>query len=115
MGVLGDIYATGDVAFVGGGFHAAGLHSVLEPAAYGSPVLFGPKFANSRDAQLLVREGGGDSVRDSAALRDKLRTWLSPDDVTARQAAGDHARRLVERGLGAADRATDLVLGLLRT
>ena len=115
VGVLGDIYATGDVAFVGGGFHDAGLHSVLEPAAYGSPVLFGPKFANSRDAQLLVREGGGGSVRDSAALRDRLRTWLSPDDVTARQAAGDHARRLVERGLGAADRATDLVLGLLRT
>ncbi|HEX4683444.1 MAG TPA: glycosyltransferase N-terminal domain-containing protein, partial [Gemmatimonadaceae bacterium] len=43
-GVLGDLYALADVAFVGGGFHAAGLHSVLEPAAFGTPVLFGPRF-----------------------------------------------------------------------
>ena len=115
VGVLGDLYGAGEVAFVGGGFHDAGLHSVLEPAAFGSPVLFGPRVANSRDAELLVRNGGGAMVRDSAALRDRLRTWLSPDGATARQVAGDHARHLVERGLGAADRATDLVLGLLRT
>jgi len=44
VGVLGDLYALADVAFVGGGFHAAGLHSVLEPAAFGAPVLFGPRF-----------------------------------------------------------------------
>src|SRR5262249_36413758 len=42
FGLLGDLYALADVAFVGGGFHAAGLHSVLEPAAFGAPVLFGP-------------------------------------------------------------------------
>ena len=41
VGVLGDLYALADVAFVGGGFHNAGLHSVLEPAAFGVPVLFG--------------------------------------------------------------------------
>jgi len=50
VGVLGDLYALADVAFVGGGFHAAGLHSVLEPAAFGAPVLFGPRHHASRDA-----------------------------------------------------------------
>ena len=50
VGVLGDLYALADVAYVGGGFHAAGLHSVLEPAAFGAPVVFGPRHANSRDA-----------------------------------------------------------------
>ncbi len=113
VGVLGDLYSVGDAAFVGGGFHHAGLHSVLEPAAFGAPVLFGPKFANSRDAALLLREGGGKSVHDVRELSDVLRAWFKEGDATARVAAGDCARALVERGLGAADRATELVEGLL--
>ncbi|MBI1809365.1 MAG: hypothetical protein HYR75_05650, partial [Gemmatimonadetes bacterium] len=54
VGVLGDLYALADVAFVGGGFHDAGLHSVIEPAAFGAPVLFGPRHERSRDAGLLL-------------------------------------------------------------
>ena len=49
VGVLGAIYALADVAFVGGGFHAAGLHSVIEPAAFGVPVLFGPRHEATHD------------------------------------------------------------------
>ena len=56
--MLAELYAAADVAFVGGGFHAAGLHSVLEPAAFGVPVAFGPRHANSRDAELLLSAGG---------------------------------------------------------
>jgi 3-deoxy-D-manno-octulosonic-acid transferase len=52
VGVLGDLYALADVAFVGGGFHRAGLHSVLEPAAFGVPVLFGKR-------NRAPRRGGG--------------------------------------------------------
>ena len=66
VGVLGELYALADMAFVGGGFHSAGLHSVLEPASFGAPVLFGPRNDNSRDAALLVQRGGGAAV----AIRD---------------------------------------------
>ena len=114
VGVLGDLYAAADVAFVGGGFHSAGLHSVLEPAAFGSPVLFGPQFANSRDAALLLRDGGARVVSSAVSLREALDGWLAQPDESSRRSAGEAARRLVERGLGAADRATELVLGLLR-
>ncbi|MDZ7630925.1 MAG: glycosyltransferase N-terminal domain-containing protein [Gemmatimonadaceae bacterium] len=114
VGVLGDLYALADTAFVGGGFHAAGLHSVLEPAAFGAPVIFGPRFTNSRDAELLRHDGGGCSVRDRAELLAALTTWLSPTEANARRAAGEKARQRVERGLGAADRATELVLSLLQ-
>ena len=59
FGILGDLYALGDVTYVGGGFQAAGLHSVLEPAAFGVPVLFGPRHEKSRDAARLIESGGG--------------------------------------------------------
>jgi 3-deoxy-D-manno-octulosonic-acid transferase len=110
-GVLGDLYALADAAFVGGGFHAAGLHSVLEPAAFGVPVLFGPRHASSRDARLLVASGGGVSARDAAAIRQQLVAWLG--DRNSRQEAGARARALVRSGLGAARRSFELVQRLL--
>ncbi len=114
VGVLGELYGVADAAFVGGGFHNAGLHSVLEPAAFGAPVLFGPQYENSRDAGLLLREGGAIAVHDAAQLRNALMVWLAPNtERTARHDAGARARDLVSRGLGAADRATELVLSLL--
>jgi 3-deoxy-D-manno-octulosonic-acid transferase len=113
-GVLGDVYAVADAAFVGGGFHDAGLHSVLEPAAFGAPVVFGPQFSNSRDAALLIGSGGGRSVLDGRALMATLERWLEPGAAAARVGAGEQARALVEAGLGAADRAVELVEGLLR-
>lgn len=111
MGVLGDLYALADIAYVGGGFHAAGLHSVLEPAAFGAPVLFGPRFSGSRDAGLLVAAGAGLATENARALEGALLTWLRDDDGRTR--AGARARSMVERGLGAAERSMSLVTGLL--
>ena len=112
VGVLGDLYALADVAFVGGGFHAAGLHSVLEPAAFGAPVLFGPRFQNSRDAALLAQRHGGAAVADAAEIERRLRFWIT--DAGARREAGDFARALVRSGVGAAERSFALVDRLLR-
>jgi 3-deoxy-D-manno-octulosonic-acid transferase len=109
VGVLGDLYALGTSAFVGGGFHSAGLHSVLEPAAWGIPVLFGPRHSNSRDAGLLLEADAGAVVRSSSEASHAIVRWLGPDAATA----GAHARALVEQGLGAAERAYDLVIELL--
>jgi 3-deoxy-D-manno-octulosonic-acid transferase len=111
LGVLGDLYALATAAFVGGGFHGAGLHSVLEPAAYGAPVVFGPRHANSRDATLIHRSRGGDSVATVDETIEILAVWLS--DRTARDTAGAAAQALVRRGLGAAERSYALVMKLV--
>ena len=111
VGVLGDLYALADAAYVGGGFHAAGLHSVLEPAAFGAPVLFGPRIHASRDAGLLVAAGGGAVAPDTDAMVERLAEWLG--DRSARDAAGLAARRLVDTGIGAAERSYALVERLL--
>ncbi|MEP7382966.1 MAG: glycosyltransferase N-terminal domain-containing protein [Gemmatimonadota bacterium] len=111
VGVLGDLYALASVAFVGGGFHSAGLHSVLEPAAFGAPVIVGPRVMNARDAELLIEAGGATSVRDVESATAQLLQWFRDED--ARSRAGASARSLVERGIGAADRSFDLVASLL--
>ncbi len=111
VGVLAELYAAGDAAFVGGGFHAAGLHSVLEPAAFGVPVCFGPRHANSRDAGLLLAAGGAATAATGRALGELLRRWRA--SAPLRDHAGAHARALVEAGLGADRRAWELVAELL--
>jgi 3-deoxy-D-manno-octulosonic-acid transferase len=111
LGVLGDLYALGSIAFVGGAFHSAGLHSTLEPAAFGIPVLFGPRYHGSRDAMLLIHSGGAVSVDDSAALERQLAEWVA--DEGARREAGTAARGLVRAGLGAARRSYEIVSSVL--
>ena len=111
VGVLGDLYSIATAAFVGGGFHSAGLHSVLEPAAYGVPVAFGPRHSNSREAIMLARSRGADAVVTVDETIEVLEQWLG--DATAREHAGSNARAFVQRGLGAGERSYDLVMRLL--
>ncbi len=111
VGVLGDLYALADIAYVGGAFHSAGLHSVLEPAAFGVPVLFGPQHQGTRDAELLLRADAAVSVSGRSALVAALNVWLG--DAAARDDAGARARAVIEQGLGAAERSTRLVERLL--
>ncbi len=112
VGVLGDLYALADVAFVGGGFHAAGLHSVIEPAAFGVPVLFGPGHDMSREAGLLLAAGGARVVRDTGECAAAMSAWLFAS--AAREVAGAAARAFVESELWATERSVRLVQRLLR-
>jgi len=59
MGILTTIYSVASVAYVGGGFGKDGLHSVLEPAAYGIPVLFGHNLHKSPEARDMRDLGSG--------------------------------------------------------
>ncbi|MFL5385499.1 MAG: 3-deoxy-D-manno-octulosonic acid transferase [Longimicrobiaceae bacterium] len=110
VGVLGELYALADVAYVGGGFGTAGLHSVLEPAAFGVPVLFGPRHANAREAAELVAAGGAFEV--SGETIERTLAGLT-DIYEVRRGAGAKALTFVETRLGAAARGAELVAGML--
>ncbi|HEX8693319.1 MAG TPA: glycosyltransferase N-terminal domain-containing protein [Longimicrobium sp.] len=107
VGVLGDLYALADVAYVGGGYGTAGLHSVLEPAAFGAPVLFGPRHENAREAAALVEAGGGIPLPEGEWPGSELRALLVHPGERRRR--GDAARAYVEANLGAAGRGAGLV------
>jgi len=112
VGILADLYSIADAAYVGGGFHAAGLHSVVEPAGFGVPVLFGPRHGNAREAAELVRAGGGFVGRGAIELETRLLRLVR--DAAARAAAGTAARAYVQANLGGAARNAALLARLLR-
>ncbi len=74
VGILSTLYKYADVAYVGGGLQS-GLHNVLEPAAYGIPVLFGDEKI-SEDAELLIKSGGGIPVNNRKVLYRNLVSLL---------------------------------------
>jgi 3-deoxy-D-manno-octulosonic-acid transferase len=112
VGVLAELYAVAQVALVGGGFHQAGLHSVVEPAALGLPVVCGPQDAEQRDAALLERAGALVRVSSAHALGAQVTTWLT--SAAARGAAALAAREVVQREAGAGARSAALLEQLLR-
>jgi len=108
MGELAALYAAADMAFVGATLVPLGGHNVLEPAACGIPVIFGPHTENVRaSAAALLRTGGGMVVHDGDEL---ARAWLDLlDDPLKMAQTGAAARRAVGMSAKAVDRTLDLV------
>ena len=102
----------GVVMFGAGTAIGVSIFSVLEPAAFGAPVIFGPRHEMSRDATLLSQRGGGVSVANETDMCRRMRLWTT--DQALRQDAGNYARALVRSGIGAAERSFELVDRLLR-
>jgi 3-deoxy-D-manno-octulosonic-acid transferase len=116
VGVLARLYGAGAMAYVGGGFGRAGLHSVLEPAAWGLPVSFGPRWRESRDAAALLEAGAACALsgQGNAAVEELVGIWsgwIERGDEC--EAAGKRAKSVVERGRGASARSAELLAGLI--
>jgi 3-deoxy-D-manno-octulosonic-acid transferase len=67
IGMLSSLYRYGRLAYIGGGF-GAGIHSILEPAAFGLPLCFGPRYEQFREAKELVTKGAAFVVGDMAEI-----------------------------------------------
>lgn len=65
IGMLMNIYQYADIAYVGGAF-GKGLHNILEPAAFNTPVIFGANYQKFREASLFIEAGIGFSVKNSS-------------------------------------------------
>lgn len=94
MGMLSRLYRYADITYVGGGFAESGIHNVLEPAAYGKPVLFGPEYGKFAEAVDLVELGAGIPIRHALELEETLnKLWDDPALLAAKgKAAADYVR-----------------------
>jgi len=79
MGDLAYLYTVGDVAYVGGGF-GAGIHNILEPIAYGLPVIIGPRFQKFTEAEILVQEGAVRSVKNAGEIVQAIEDFTLSDN-----------------------------------
>jgi 3-deoxy-D-manno-octulosonic-acid transferase len=68
IGMLSSLYQYADVAFIGGGF-GVGIHNTLEAAAFGLPVIFGPKYGKFKEAKDLISIKGGYCINDEPELK----------------------------------------------
>ena len=112
IGELGAWWGTADIAFVGGSFGSRGGQNMIEPAAYGTAVCFGPNTQNFRDvvSQLLLAKAA-EVVIDRSEMLAFVRRCLSDAEFAA--TLGDRARQLVLNHQGAADQTVAELLGLL--
>ncbi len=69
IGLLSSLYAYGTIAYIGGGF-GNGIHNTLEAAAFGLPVIFGPKYQKFQEAKDLIELKAGFSISNQAELND---------------------------------------------
>jgi 3-deoxy-D-manno-octulosonic-acid transferase len=108
MGELTALYASADVAFVGGSLTAVGGHNLLEPAALGLPVLTGPSHENSKEiALLLLRRGAALQVANAQDLAALLQGLL--DDHAERRRIGVIGKDIVESNRGSVERLLALI------
>jgi 3-deoxy-D-manno-octulosonic-acid transferase len=99
VGLLSRLYVYGTVAYVGGGFKD-GLHNILEPAAFGVPVVFGNrKYRLFREANDLLAQGGAHTIARTGDLTAIIRKWLA--DANALQQASNICKTYVKRNTGA--------------
>lgn len=70
IGILSKIYSYADIAIVGGGFHSAGLHNILESATFGNPILFGNHYKKNPEADDLVAFGGAKTFSNERLAAD---------------------------------------------
>jgi 3-deoxy-D-manno-octulosonic-acid transferase len=100
IGMLSSLYQYADIAYIGGGF-GAGIHNTLEAAAFGMPVLFGPKYDKFKEARDLVQLKAGFSTNGQQEL-DAV-AGLLMNNNEARYAAAAIAKNYVKEHVGATD------------
>jgi 3-deoxy-D-manno-octulosonic-acid transferase len=112
IGELGAWWGTARIAFVGGSLGTRGGQNMIEPAAYGAAVSFGPNTRNFRDivAALLGAEGAV-VVDDGPALTAFVRRCLA--EPAFADELGRRAQRLVLSQQGATRATVDLLLPLI--
>lgn len=93
IGLLSKLYSYADVAVVGGGFHEAGLHNILEAATFGVPVIFGNQYRKNPEADGLISADGGRSFENAGLAADFVLFLINNEDSL--QAMSENAEKFV--------------------
>jgi 3-deoxy-D-manno-octulosonic-acid transferase len=96
IGMLSSLYQYAKVAYIGGGF-GVGIHNTLEAAAFGLPVIFGPRYDKFQEAKDLIELGVAKSITTSTELISAFEYFKADETASA------DAKKYVEQKKGATE------------
>ncbi len=113
IGPLFDLYGLATAAFVGGSLVPKGGQNLLEPAAWGCPVIYGPHTDNFEEARItLESHGGGQEVNNGKDLAEAVNLLFK--EPLKREERGRRGRSALEvLAKGVATKQTDILLQVL--
>ena len=79
IGILSQLYQYARFVYIGGGF-GVNIHNIQEPVTFGSPVVFGPKYTDFKEACDLVNLQGAFPINDATQL-EEIFTRLMTDEA----------------------------------
>ena len=108
IGELASIYALGDFVFIGGSLVPTGGQNVIEAAAYGKAILFGPHMENFRQvASVFLEAGAAIQISTSTELEPQLRALIRNPEHRTR--LGQKAIAVVQMNRGAVERTMEAI------
>ena len=108
VGMLARLYRYGYACHVGGGIEDAMPHSVVEPASYGMPVSFGPKYRRELHCKDLLARGAGFPISSEEELAQFYEMAQNPDFL---EKTGTIARQYTRDSAGATETIMKLIFG----
>lgn len=108
IGLLTRIYSYADIAYVGGAAGDTGLHNVLEPAAFGVPIVTGKNLSKFPEANGLQDLGGLFPIEDDKEAESILTKLISDPGFRTRRG------KLVAQYISENRGATEMILGYLQ-
>lgn len=106
VGILNRLYRYADIALIGGGF-GDGIHSILEPAAYGVPILIGPNHHKFAEAASLIENGGAKVFENLETMKNSLSRWIL--DSALRKSSGSACKDYISQHSGATVRIFEAI------
>lgn len=107
IGLLTKIYSYANIAYVGGGMGSSGLHNILEPAAFGIPILIGKHYDKFPEAEMLRRLGGVFSVDSENEFEEVFNKFIT--DKTFREKSGQICGHFVNAEAGATQKIMSVI------
>jgi 3-deoxy-D-manno-octulosonic-acid transferase len=103
IGHLTNAYSYGDISYIGGGFSGK-LHNVLEPAVFGLPVIFGPKYNRFPEAEFFIKNKIAISISNKEEIKNAIHYFDKNKAELKHQII-----HLIEKQRGAANRIVDFI------
>tara|TARA_R110000787_G_scaffold183014_1_gene295009 strand:+ start:20732 stop:21985 length:1254 start_codon:yes stop_codon:yes gene_type:complete len=107
VGLLTKIYSYADIAYVGGGMGATGLHNILEPATFGVPIVIGNRFEKFPEAKELKDLKGLFSISNASECSKILEKLVT--DKNSRMESGKITQSFIESNKGATNKIMDYI------